>query len=123
MALPIIPEYTPPHAHLAQVSLLITASIDWKDSEKIVSTSSIAENPEQVPQVLADVLFDLDELSQDHLQLIASIAEMMSNASLWLTNHLTDMPHKMHVLLDGDPEIYVQVFTIVKAHRIEEAEA
>lgn len=117
MALPIIPEYIPPHAHLAEVSLLITAAIKFEDLAHTIITSSIADTPEEVPSVLADIMFDLEELSQDHLRLIADITETMSQSACWTKNYLTDTPHRLHIMIDGDPEVYVQVFTIVKAVR------
>lgn len=121
MTLPIIPEYLPPHAHLAEVALLITASIKFEDLPHTIITSSIADTPEEVPTVLADIMFDLEELSQDHLRLISDITETMSQAACWSKNYLTDMPHRMHIMIDGDPEVYVQVYTIVKAVRVEKS--
>lgn len=122
MSLPIIPEFIPPHVHLSETAFFIAATISHADSDT-VATASIAETAAEVPTILADVLFDLEELSNEHLKLIASITDTMSTSSVWINNELTGMPHKMHIMIDGDPEVYVQVFTIVKAERVEKEKA
>lgn len=126
MTLPIIPEYTPPHWHLAEVPLLITAAITY-DGDIVANTASIAGTPDEVPGVLADIIYEVEELSQEQLHLIASLSEMLSDASLWSPNELTGLPHKLHVMIEATDqeatEVYIQVFTLVKAERIKGASA
>jgi len=114
-ALPVLPEFDPPHPALAESAFYIIGQVTEVESGQNYRTTAAAEGAADLLETIGDLLFpDSGEFSAEEMVVIAQIGKTLSDLPCWSENTAIGEPLDANIgFVDDGFRVNLQVIALI----------